>query len=51
MDEFYRLTARTNLNKTEVQIVSRFLGELKESIKDAFSLHIIWTLTDAINLA
>ena len=38
VDEFYRLSARNNLNESKVQLVSRFLSGLKESIHDALAL-------------
>ncbi|XP_062075889.1 uncharacterized protein LOC133780020 [Humulus lupulus] len=49
--EFYRLNARTDLVETELQQVTYFLGGLRENIKYPLSLHSIWSLSDAVNLA
>lgn len=51
VDEFYRLSARNNLNESKVQLVSPFFSGLKELIRDALDLQTIWTFLDAINLS
>ena len=51
VEEFYRLSARNNLQESEIQLVSRFLSGLRESIRDELMLHTIWNLTEAVNLA
>lgn len=47
----YCLIARNNLQETEIQPVSQFLNDLKDSIRNELSLHTLWTLSDAIELA
>ena len=34
-----------------MQLVSRFTNGLREQIKDELSLHTVWTLSEAVNLA
>lgn len=49
--EFYRLNVRVNLQEIEIQLVSRYINGLHDHIKDDLSLHIVWTLSDTVNLA
>lgn len=48
--EFHRLVARNDLNESEDQCVARYVGGLKVSIQEKIQLHMIFTLTDAINM-
>ncbi|XP_020700281.1 uncharacterized protein LOC110112409 [Dendrobium catenatum] len=50
-EEFYRLSARNNLNETTNQVVARYIGGLKEAIQDKLELNSVWTLSQAINYA
>jgi hypothetical protein len=51
MEEFYQLDSRNNLSKTEGKQVAQYVGVLQVSIQDHVSLHIVWTLSKAVNLA
>ncbi|KAI0495827.1 hypothetical protein KFK09_022130 [Dendrobium nobile] len=51
MEEFYRLSARNNLNESENQLVARYIGGLKENLQDKLELNSIWSLSQAVNLA
>ncbi|XP_020696471.1 uncharacterized protein LOC110109634 [Dendrobium catenatum] len=50
-EEFYRLSARNNLNETANQMVARFIGGLKETIQDKLVLNDVWSLSQAVNYA
>ncbi|GFY81154.1 plastid-lipid associated protein PAP [Actinidia rufa] len=49
--EFNRLSGRNALTETEGQLVSRFVGGLRQDIQDLVSLHPVSTLNMAIQLA
>lgn len=49
IEEFYRLSARNNLNKSNQQIVARYVGGLKEDIHDKLEMNVIWSLSQAVN--
>jgi hypothetical protein len=51
VEEFHRLSSRNNLLKTNAQQVARFIGGLRINIQDRVSMHTIYSLTEAINLA
>ncbi|XP_020672881.1 uncharacterized protein LOC110092596 [Dendrobium catenatum] len=48
-EEFYRLSARNNLNETANQIVARYICGLKEAIQDKLELNSVWSLSQAVN--
>ncbi|XP_040994264.1 uncharacterized protein LOC121240799 [Juglans microcarpa x Juglans regia] len=50
-EEFYRLNSRNNLAETEGQQVARYIGGLRVAIQDKVTLHAVWTLSEAVNLA
>ncbi|XP_035547276.1 uncharacterized protein LOC108991242 [Juglans regia] len=50
-EEFYRLNSRNNLSETEGQQVARYIGGLRITIQDKVTLHTVWTLSEAVNLA
>ncbi|XP_028547476.1 uncharacterized protein LOC110104104 [Dendrobium catenatum] len=50
-EEFYRLSARNNLNESDNQLVARYIGGLKESIQDRLELNSVWSLSQAVNYA
>lgn len=50
-EEFYRLSARNNLNEFTNQIIARYIGGLKESIQDKLELNSMWSLSQAVNFA
>ncbi|PKU87240.1 hypothetical protein MA16_Dca009388 [Dendrobium catenatum] len=50
-EEFYRLSARNNLNESANQIVARYIGGLKDAIQDKLELNAIWSLSQAVNYA
>ena len=49
IEAFYQLVARVDLNKSEEQMVARFLCGLKPPIQDALSLHQLWFVSEAYN--
>lgn len=49
--EFHQLTSRTKLQESEEQLVMRFIGELKEKLKDKLILDPQYSLINAINIA
>ncbi|PKU86998.1 hypothetical protein MA16_Dca013945 [Dendrobium catenatum] len=49
--EFYRLSARNNLNESDNQLVARYIGGLKEAIQDRLELNSVWSLSQAVNYA
>ncbi|PKU85169.1 RNA-directed DNA polymerase [Dendrobium catenatum] len=50
-EEFYRLSARNNLQESESQLVARYTSGLREVIQDKLELNSVWTLSQAINFA
>ncbi|KAI0500296.1 hypothetical protein KFK09_018508 [Dendrobium nobile] len=50
-EEFYRLSARNNLNESDNQLVARYIGGLKDPIQDKLELNSVWTLSQAVNFA
>ncbi|KAJ0981854.1 hypothetical protein J5N97_010109 [Dioscorea zingiberensis] len=50
-EDFYQLIARNDLSETEEQLVARYLGGLLQSIQDVFSLHSLWTVSEAYQRA
>ena len=50
-EAFYQLVARVDPNKSEEQLVARFLSGLKLPIQDALSLHQLWSVFEAYNRA
>jgi hypothetical protein len=50
-EEFYQLDSWNNLSETEGQQVARYIGGLHLAIQDQVSLHTVWTLSEAVNLA
>ncbi|XP_020697731.1 uncharacterized protein LOC110110544 [Dendrobium catenatum] len=50
-EEFYRLSARNNLQESENQLVARYIGGLKDLIQDKLELNSVWTLSQAVNFA
>jgi len=50
-EEFYRLDSRNNLSETEGQQVAQYIGGLRMAMQDQVSLHTVWTLSEAVNLA
>uniref|UniRef100_A0A6N2MPZ8 Retrotransposon gag domain-containing protein n=1 Tax=Salix viminalis TaxID=40686 RepID=A0A6N2MPZ8_SALVM len=51
VEEFNRLSSRNNLSETDAQQVARFVGGLRLNVQDRVSMHTIYSLTEAINLA
>jgi hypothetical protein len=51
IEEFYRLDSRNNLTESEGQQVARYVGGLRMAIQDQVSLHTVWNLSEAVNLA
>uniref|UniRef100_A0A6N2LCX1 CCHC-type domain-containing protein n=1 Tax=Salix viminalis TaxID=40686 RepID=A0A6N2LCX1_SALVM len=51
VEEFHRLSSRNNLAETDAQQVARFVGGLRLNVQDRVSMHTIYSLTEAINLA
>ncbi|XP_020682380.1 uncharacterized protein LOC110099531 [Dendrobium catenatum] len=50
-EEFYRLSARNNLNESENQLVARYVSGLKDFIQDKLELNSVWSLSQAVNYA
>ena len=51
MEEFDRLANRSDLEETEDQRISRFVHELRVSIRDQVSLQTLYTLNEAVTLS
>jgi hypothetical protein len=51
VEEFHILSSRNNLLETNAQQVARFIRGLHINIQDRVSMHTIYSLTEAINLA
>jgi hypothetical protein len=51
IDDFYRLSARNDLMKTEAQQVARFIRGLRYAIQDRVSMHHVFILTEVVSLA
>lgn len=49
--EFHQLGSRKNLNETEEQLVTRFVGGLKDKLTNKLAMHPQYSLTNAINVA
>lgn len=47
-EEFYRFSARNNLNESNSQIVARYVGGLREAIQDKREMNAIWSLSQAV---
>ena len=51
IEALYQLVAQVDLNKSEEQMIARFLNSLKTLIQDALSLHQLWSISEAYNKA
>lgn len=51
IEEFYRLSARNNLNEIENQLIAKYSGGLNSVIRDKLELSSILILSQAGNLA
>ena len=51
IEALYQLVAQVDLNKSEEQMIARFLNSLKTLIQDALSLHQLWSISKAYNKA
>ena len=51
VEEFHRLSSHNNLLETNAQQVARSIRGLRLNIQDRVSMHTIYSLTEAINLA
>ncbi|KAG7961926.1 hypothetical protein I3843_09G040300 [Carya illinoinensis] len=50
-EESYHLNFQNNLSETKGQQVARYIGGLRVAIQDKVTLHTVWTLSEAVNLA
>lgn len=46
-EEFYQMVAQIDLSETEEQLVTRYLGGLRQPLQDVLSLHSLWTVFEA----
>lgn len=49
--EFHHLRSCNNLQESEEQLVTRFVGGLKDKLKNKLAMHPQYSLTNAINVA
>ncbi|GJZ73154.1 putative CCCH-type zinc finger family protein, partial [Tanacetum coccineum] len=49
--EFYELVSRNDLSNNEEQLVSRYLGGLRQSIQDVLCVYTFWTVSDVYQRA
>ncbi|GJV27055.1 putative reverse transcriptase domain-containing protein [Tanacetum coccineum] len=50
-EEFYELVSRNDLSDNEEQLVSRYLGGLRQSIQDVLCLYTFWTVSEVYQRA
>ncbi|XP_020698415.2 uncharacterized protein LOC110111061 [Dendrobium catenatum] len=50
-EEFYRLSARNNLNESTNQLVARYVGGLKDAIQEKLEMNAVYSLSQAVNYA
>ncbi|GJZ49192.1 DNA gyrase subunit B, chloroplastic/mitochondrial [Tanacetum coccineum] len=50
-EEFYELVSRNDLLHIEEQLVSRYLGGLRQSIQDVLCLYTFWTVSEVYQRA
>nr|GEU93777.1 hypothetical protein [Tanacetum cinerariifolium] len=50
-EEFYELVSRNDLSDSEQQLVSRYLGGLRQSIQDVLCLYTFWSVSEVYQRA
>ncbi|GJX76150.1 putative CCCH-type zinc finger family protein [Tanacetum coccineum] len=50
-EEFYELVSRNEISDSEDQLVSRYLGGLRQSIQDVLCLYTFWSVSEAYQRA